>query len=156
MARTHTYDTVVRWTGNLGPGTTDYRAYRRDHDVVADGRPPIAASSDPAFRGDPTRWNPELALVGALSQCHMLWYLHLCATGGVVVTDYVDRAVGTMLETADGGHFTEVVLRPEVTVADASMLPAAESLHADAHRACFVAASVNFPVRHEPTARVTP
>src|SRR5688572_22006449 len=111
--RTHTYTTLVTWTGNLGTGTSGYRDYDRAHDVAAPGRAVVLGSSDPMFRGDPTRWNPELLLVASLSQCHMLWYLHLAAEAGVVVTDYVDEAVGTMTERAGGaGHFTEVTLRP--------------------------------------------
>jgi organic hydroperoxide reductase OsmC/OhrA len=120
--------------------------------TVADGRPELAGSSDPAFRGDKTRWNPELELVAALSQCHMLSYLHVCATAGVVVTAYEDAPYGLMAETADGGgHFTEVVLRPRVTVQAADMAGAARELHAQASAKCFIAGSVNFPVRHEPT-----
>jgi organic hydroperoxide reductase OsmC/OhrA len=152
VPRTHSYAVSVAWTGNRGTGTSGYRAYGRDHDVTAAGPPPIAASSDPAFRGDPGRWNPELELTAALAQCHMLWYLHLCATAGVVVTAYADDARGTMAEAADGsGRFTEVVLRPRVTVASADMIEAAAGLHRDAHAKCFIANSVNFPVRHEPT-----
>lgn len=151
MERRHEYETVVTWTGNLGPGTTGYRDYSRDHEVGADGPAPIAGSSDPGFRGDARRWNPEQLLVSALAQCHLLWYLHLCAVSGVVVTGYVDRPRGTMLDTGDTGHFTEVVLRPTVTVASAQMVDRAVSLHAQAHRACYLANSVNFPVRHEPT-----
>src|SRR5262245_10423551 len=150
-ARLHTYDTVVTWTGNRGTGTSGYRDYARDHEVAADGRDSIAGSSDPTFRGDPARWNPEQLLVASLSQCHMLWYLHLCADAGVVVTGYVDRASGTMAESDHGGQFTEVVLRPAVTVASPDMVEGAGRLHADAHRACFIANSVNFPVRHDPT-----
>ncbi|SEH01979.1 Organic hydroperoxide reductase OsmC/OhrA [Nonomuraea solani] len=150
MSRQHTYQTVVTWTGNKGSGTSGYRDFGREHDLSADGPPTIAGTSDPAFRGDPARWNPEQLLVGSLAQCHMLWYLHKCAMAGVVVTAYEDRSTGTMAETADGGHFTEVVLRPKVTVASPEMTEAALALHADAHKSCFIAASVNFPVRHEP------
>ncbi len=151
MPRTHSYDVTVTWTGNHGQGTSGYRDYSRDHEVTADGRAPVAASSDPAFRGDPARWNPELELTAALAQCHMLWYLHLCAVAGVVVTGYADDAHGTMAETADGGgHFTEVVLRPRVTVADATMIEKAASLHREANARCFIANSVNFTLRHEP------
>ncbi|RSN02660.1 peroxiredoxin [Nonomuraea sp. WAC 01424] len=153
MTRNHTYNTTVTWTGNQGTGTSGYRDYSRAHDLAAEGPPVIAGSSDPAFRGDPARWNPEQFLVGSLSQCHMLSYLHQCAVAGVVVTDYTDNAVGTMAESGVGGHFTEVVLRPEVTVAAPEMAEAALRLHEDAHKACFIAASVNFPVRHEPTVR---
>jgi organic hydroperoxide reductase OsmC/OhrA len=154
MAREHTYDTVVTWTGNRGPGTSGVRDYSRDHELTAIGPDPIAGSSDPALRGEKSRWNPEQLLVGALSQCHMLWYLHLCAQAGVVVTGYVDHAHGSMIETRDGGHFTDVVLQPQVTVESLSMVEAAKRLHADAHRACFIANSVNFPVRHEPSIKV--
>ena len=151
MPRTHSYDITVTWTGNRGTGTSGYRAYARDHDVTAEGRPVIAASSEPLFRGDPARWNPELELVAALSQCHMLWYLHLCAVAGVVVTGYRDEAAGLMTEDADGGgRFSEVVLRPRVTVSSPDMIEEAAGLHRDAHEKCFVARSVNFPVRHEP------
>jgi organic hydroperoxide reductase OsmC/OhrA len=150
MTRRHTYETVVTWTGDRGTGTSGYRAYDRDHQVAAEGRPPIPGSSDPAFRGDPARWNPEQLLVASLSQCHMLQYLHLCADAGVVVTGYVDHACGTMTETGQGGRFTEVVLRPRVSVASPAMVAAATALHDAAHRVCFIASSVNFPVRHEP------
>ncbi|MEQ4717027.1 OsmC family protein [Nonomuraea sp. B19D2] len=153
MTRQHTYPVVVTWTGNKGTGTSGYRDYSREHELTAEGPQAIAASSDPAFRGDPSRWNPEQLLVGSLSQCHMLSYLHKCSVAGVVVTEYVDNAVGTMAETADGGHFTEVVLRPAVTVASPDMVDAAVKLHEDAHSVCFIASSVNFPVRHEPTIR---
>jgi organic hydroperoxide reductase OsmC/OhrA len=151
MARTHGYDVSVAWTGNKGTGTSEYRAYSRDHDVRADGRPVIAGSSDPLFRGDPARWNPELELTAALSQCHMLWYLHLCALAGVTVISYVDDAHGSMTENDDGGgQFAEVVLRPRVTVASSDMIETATGLHEEAHAKCFIASSVNFPVRLQP------
>lgn len=151
MAKLHTYRTDVTWTGNLGEGTTGYLSYKRDHEVSADGPGTILASSDPTFRGDPERWNPEQLLLASLSQCHLLWYLHLCSTNGVVVTSYTDQAEGTMTADNNGGHFTDAVLRPQVTVESAEMVAKATALHADAHRACFIANSVNFPVRHEPT-----
>jgi organic hydroperoxide reductase OsmC/OhrA len=167
VSRTHSYDISVTWTGNRGTGTSGYRDYDRDHDVTAggpggaggldgpDGPPAIAASSDPAFRGDPGRWNPELEFTAAVSQCHMLWYLHLAAVAGVTVTSYADAARGVMVENEDGsGHFTEVVLRPRVTVASADMVEKATTLHGEAHAKCFIANSVNFPVRHEPTVTV--
>jgi organic hydroperoxide reductase OsmC/OhrA len=153
MTAKHAYETRTTWTGDRGQGTADYRGYDRTHDTMAPGRPAIPSSSDPAFRGDSDRWNPELLLVAALSQCHMLSYLHRCALSGVVVTGYEDTAEGVMVETADGGgHFEEVVLRPVVTVAEPGMVERAQSLHHDAAARCFIAASVNFPVRHEPRA----
>ena len=155
MAVTHRYELTVLWTGNVGTGTSDYRGYRRDHEVHGEGKPALPGSSDPAFRGDAARWNPEELLVAALSQCHMLWYLHLCAEGGVVVTDYADTPVGTMTMDAagGGGQFTDVTLRPAVTVADPSMADKAMALHDEINAVCFIARSVNFPVRHEPTVR---
>jgi organic hydroperoxide reductase OsmC/OhrA len=155
VSRDHNYQVTVRWTGNTGSGTAGYRAYDRGHDVLAEGKPVVRGSSDPAFRGDPERWNPEELLVASLSQCHMLSYLSLCALNGVVVTAYQDTARGRMEETpGGGGHFTEVVLQPEVTVADAAMAEQAAALHHAAHETCFIAASVNFPVRHDPRIRV--
>ncbi|WP_027501882.1 OsmC family protein [Rhodococcus sp. UNC363MFTsu5.1] len=153
--REHHYELTVTWTGNHGAGTTDPRSYGREHLVTAEGKPDLTGSSDPAFRGDPTRWNPEELLVAALSQCHMLWFLNLAALAGVVVTDYLDRPTGTMTEERGGaGQFTEVVLRPEVTVAAADMLPKLAELHTASHEKCFIARSVNFPVQHRPTALV--
>ena len=155
VRRTHRYDLTMTWTGNRGTGTSGYRDYGRDHVVGADGRPAIEGSADRVFHGDKTRWNPELELVAALAQCHMLSYLHVCATAGVVVTAYEDAPYGVMAETADGGgRFTEVVLRPRVTVAEPRMVEVARKLHKEASEKCFIASSVNFPVLHEPTVTV--
>jgi organic hydroperoxide reductase OsmC/OhrA len=148
--REHKYFATVRWTGNRGEGTADYRAYARDHVVEAEGKPPIAGSSDPHFRGDAARWNPEELLVASLSACHQLWYLHLCAEAGIVVSAYEDRAEGVMVEQADGGGaFVRVTLHPHVTIqrGDAQL---ARELHQRAHALCFIARSVNFPVACEP------
>jgi organic hydroperoxide reductase OsmC/OhrA len=151
MGRQHAYETRTTWVGNRGEGTANYRAYDRASELSADGPSVIDGSSDPAFRGDSTRWNPEQLLVASLSQCHMLWYLHLCSVGGVVVTGYEDNASGTMAEATDGGgQFESVVLRPVVTVAEPSMTDEAMALHAKASELCFIARSVNFAVRHEP------
>jgi organic hydroperoxide reductase OsmC/OhrA len=151
LSVTHLYELSLRWTGNNGSGTSSYRTYSRDHEIHAAGKSMIAGSSDPAFRGNASLWNPEELLVASLSQCHMLWYLHLAASAGVVVTAYTDTPIGTMIEGPDGGgQFSEVVLRPEVTVPDAAMRGPAGELHDDAERMCFIARSVNFPVRHEP------
>jgi organic hydroperoxide reductase OsmC/OhrA len=155
--REHRYATTITWTGNAGKGTSGYREYRRDHEIAAPGKPVIPASSDPHFRGDGARWNPEDLLVASLSACHQLWYLHLCADAGVVVTSYVDRAEGVMRERADGGGaFERVVLRPEVTVTAGSDRELALSLHDRAHALCFIARSVNFPVEHVPVCHVAP
>jgi organic hydroperoxide reductase OsmC/OhrA len=151
VPKTHSYEVRVSWTGAGDTGTSGYRAYSRDHEISAPGPAPLLGSADPSFRGDPERWNPEQLLVASLSQCHMLWYLSLCANAGIVVTAYTDNPRGTMTETPDGGgHFTEVALRPEVTVAAPEMAEQATALHEAAHKLCFIARSVNFPVRHEP------
>jgi organic hydroperoxide reductase OsmC/OhrA len=140
----------VEWTGNHGTGTDGYRNYGREHVIRIEGKPDIAGSSDPMFRGDAARHNPEDMLVAALSTCHMLAYLHVATLAGVVVTAYTDTAEGTMVTEGNGGHFTEVVLRPVVTITAASDAAKAEAAHEGAHHGCFVAASVNFPVRCEP------
>jgi organic hydroperoxide reductase OsmC/OhrA len=151
MPRTHRYEVTVRWTGNLGTGTSGYRAYGRNHEIEVAGKTaPIAASSDPMFRGDASRYNPEELLVAAASGCHMLSYLHLCADAGIVVTDYADPATGTLQLNPDGsGQFTDIVLRPRVTITDPARIAEADALHGRAHELCFIARSLNFPVRHE-------
>jgi organic hydroperoxide reductase OsmC/OhrA len=155
--RTHRYQVTVDWTGNTGSGTGHYTAYERAHLIARDGKPPIPGSSDPSFRGDPARWNPEELLLASISACHQLWYLHLCSAAGVVVTAYVDNAEGLMEETAEGGgRFVSATLRPEVTIAAGSDADKAQALHHQANRLCFIASSLNFPVAHEPTVRVAP
>jgi len=151
VAREHQYAVTVRWTGNTGTGTATYRSYERAHEISAEGKPAIAASSDPVFRGNKARWNPEELLLAALSGCHQLAYLHLCAVAGIVVVEYVDHAEGVMATKPDGaGQFTRVMLRPKVTVAAGSNVAKAKELHHEAHAMCFIARSVNFPVENEP------
>jgi organic hydroperoxide reductase OsmC/OhrA len=150
----HRYALTVTWTGNTGQGTAAYRGYRRTHTVTAEGPPELLGSADRTFHGDRERWNPEQLLLASLAQCHLLSYLHVCVDVGVVVTEYVDRATGSMRTEPDGsGRFTEVVLRPEITVADATMVDAATAAHQRANELCFIANSVSFPVRHEPVVR---
>lgn len=152
MLGEHHYAVRAEWTGNRGTGTSGYRDYDRAVTLSIEGKPPLAASSDKPFRGDPSRWNPEDLLLSALSECHLLSYLHACVTTGVVVVEYTDDATGMMREDGrGGGSFTEVVLRPRVVVAEESMREAAIAAHAQANEWCFIANSVNFPVRHEPT-----
>ena len=149
----HSYELTVEWTGDRGTGTTSYTGYGRDHIVSAEGRPKIRGSADPGFRGEDSRWNPEQLFVASLSQCHMLWFLHLCSQQDVVVLEYVDRPHGTMVTGPDGaGEFTDVLLRPAVVVAAADQVDRAQALHGRANQMCFIARSVRCPVRHEPTA----
>jgi organic hydroperoxide reductase OsmC/OhrA len=153
----HAYALTTIWTGNRGSGTSGYRDYSRDHEIRMASKPDqvLLGSSDPTFRGDATRLNPEELLLAALSQCHLLSYLHACVMAGVVVLDYRDEATGTMITTPDGaGHFTEVTLRPVVTIDAGSDPQSAEQAHEAAQSMCFIANSVNFPVRHESVIKV--
>jgi organic hydroperoxide reductase OsmC/OhrA len=156
MTRTHRYAVTTIWTGNTGTGTSAYDDYARSHEIRSNQpKPAIPGSADPMFRGDQTRWNPDELLVAALSACHQLWYLHLCADAGIVVTAYLDHAEGELDEAADGaGRFRRVILRPEVVLAPGADAAKALALHREAHAKCFVANSVNFPVEHEP--RIVP
>ena len=151
----HRYALTVRWTGNLGAGTSTYRGYSRDHDVEIPGLPVLRGSADPTFHGDRERYNPEQLLLAALSQCHMLSFLHVAVKHGVVVTAYEDRAEGLMRTNRDGsGQFESVTLKPRVTVAGPAAPDLLEELHVEANKVCFIARSVNFPVLHHPTAVV--
>lgn len=152
----HRYALRTTWTGDRGTGTSGYRDYDRSVTIEVAGKPDLLASADKPFRGDPSRYNPEDLLLAALSECHLLSYLYACVQAGVVVRAYRDEASGVMVEDgAGGGSFREVVLRPHVVVADAAMVDAATSAHAQANALCFIARSVNFPVRHEPTIEVS-
>jgi organic hydroperoxide reductase OsmC/OhrA len=154
--RQHHYSVSTCWSGNLGSGTSAYSAYSRNHELSAPQKSaPIAGSSDPAFRGDATRYNPEELLLGALSACHMLWVLHLCADSGIVITDYRDESEGLVAEYADGsGEFTRAVLRPRMTIADSARANDAVEIHHKAHALCALARSVNFEVACEPVIEV--
>ncbi|MGO4147540.1 OsmC family protein [Paenarthrobacter sp. YAF11_1] len=148
----HHYALTVRWTGNLGEGTAGYRAYSRDHDVEIPGLPILQGSADPTFHGDRSRYNPEQLLLAALSQCHMLSFLHVAVKHGVVVTGYEDSAEGLMKLNRDGsGQFESVTLKPHVTIADPGHAALMPQLHHEANQVCFIARSVNFPVLHEPS-----
>ena len=150
----HAYEVRMQWTGNDGEGTKTYKSYRRDHTIMCEGKPEIPGSSDPNFRGDRSRYNPEELLVAALSSCHMLWYLHLCALNHITVVEYRDAASGVMRENSDGsGEFVRVLLKPIVTVSAGDDRGKASELHHEAHRLCFIARSVNFPVEVEPEIR---
>jgi organic hydroperoxide reductase OsmC/OhrA len=150
----HNYTITIKWTGNIGDGTSNYRSYERSHTITVNNKAGISGSSDPAFRGDKTKYNPEELLVASLSACHMLSYLHVCAVAGIIVTDYIDNATGIMVETSNGGgHFTEVTLNPSVTITESHMVDKANELHKKANELCFIANSVKFPVHHRPTCK---
>jgi organic hydroperoxide reductase OsmC/OhrA len=156
MSGQHNYKLTVKWTGNKGTGTSGYKEFERSYSIFVENKMEIPGSSDPAFRGDKTKHNPEDLLVASVSSCHMLWYLHLCSVAGIIVTDYIDNATGIMVETVDGGgKFTDITLNPIVTLTDASMTEKANELHTKANKLCFVANSLNFPVQHRPTCRIS-
>ncbi|MEO6820914.1 MAG: OsmC family protein [Ginsengibacter sp.] len=155
MNAKHIYTLSVKWTGNNGTGTSGYKEFDRSHSIIINNKTDILGSSDTSFRGDKTKHNPEELLVASLSSCHMLWYLHLCAEAKVIVIDYVDNATGIITETLNGdGHFTEVTLNPVVTVTEIQMIKMALELHKKANELCFIANSVNFPVRHNATIKI--
>lgn len=152
--KTHHYSVNVAWVGNLGTGTFSYAAYGRDYEITHGGKPVLLGSSDPSFRGDPNRWNPEELLVGSLSACHKLWYLHLCSTNGIAVLEYQDSATGEMAEEESGrGRFLSVTLHPQVMIADGQNRELALALHEEAHQYCFIANSVSFEVKHHASVR---
>lgn len=143
----HEYSITVKWTGNKGQGTKNYQAYERSHTISAKDKPDVLGTSDPAFRGDPKKWNPEELFLSSLSTCHMLWYLHICSTHKIVVTEYTDNPIGIMeVESSGAGAFTKVTLNPTIVITDASRIADAEKLHQEAHEKCFIANSVNFPI----------
>lgn len=151
----HNYQLKTIWTGNKGEGTSAYRAYDRDHTIYIDGKPELYGSADPTFRGDKSRHNPEDLLLAALSACHLMSFLHVCVTEGVVVTAYEDHATAQMQVNPDGsGHFVSATLNPIVTVTDVSMIEKLDAIHHKANKLCFIANSCNFPIHHNAVGNV--
>ena len=147
----HIYQTTVEWVGNLGRGTSSYTAYEREFIASALNKPNILGSADPAFRGDKTRWNPEDMLLASISACHKLWYLHFCAVNNIIVQAYRDEAIAIMDEgsSEQAGRFISATLKPRVRISSESDAVKALVLHENAHHACFIANSLNFPVKCE-------
>ena len=153
MSRAHDYHLTLNWTGAAQGTTSDYGAYSRQWQATMDGKPALDGSSDPLFKGDPALYNPEDLLLASLSSCHMLWYLHLCAENNIHVLSYSDQAVGTMNFDGGDGQFVEAILRPTIEIGPGGDADLAERLHDVAHEKCFIARSINFPVRCEPIIR---
>ncbi|MDT3403163.1 OsmC family protein [Mucilaginibacter terrae] len=150
MAKQHNYSSTLTWTGNTGEGTVSYRSYERSYTISIENKAIIEGSSDPNFRGDRTKHNPEEMLLMSLSSCHMLWFLHFCSEAGVNVVAYTDVTSALMVEEANGsGYFTEATLKPHVVVSNESMLAQLDELHHKANKYCFIANSVKFPIKHE-------
>jgi len=151
----HHYKLTTTWKGNKGTGTSHVSEYDRSHTIKIGNKPELNLTTDDATHGDKSKLNPEDLLVSAISSCHMLSYLYLCAKARVVILDYVDHAAGTMIENPKGGgHFTEVILNPVFTVAEKSMVERAIALHEKAHDICFIAKSVNFKILNNPTCNI--
>jgi organic hydroperoxide reductase OsmC/OhrA len=152
MNKEQTYKVVVEWTGNKGQGTTDYRSYERSHVFKAKGKPDLPGSADPMFQGDASRWNPEELILASLSACHMLWYLHLCSVKKIIVQEYSDQPTAKMvIEPSGDGKISEATLQPKIRITDSSRIEEAKSLHEEAHKKCFIARSINFPVHLAPS-----
>ncbi len=150
MDKEHPYKTSIVWTGNTGEGTKNYSSYERSYKLSINGKTIIEGSSDPSFRGDPTKYNPEELFLASISSCHMLWYLHFCAVNNIIVIEYSDNAIGKMVETEkNGGYFSEVTLYPMVKITDSSKIDFANNLHHQANQHCFIANSLKFKIKHE-------
>ena len=150
MSKIHEFPTHITWTGNRGTGTSAYRAYDRTWDMKAEGKEIIQCSNDPMLGGDSSKYNPEDMLIASLASCHMLWYLHLCSDAGVTVLMYEDNPVGVGESEPSGkGRFIEAILRPKITISAESDEEKAVAIHDEIHNYCFIARSVNFPVRFE-------
>ncbi|MBP6237112.1 MAG: OsmC family protein [Saprospiraceae bacterium] len=155
MAHEHNYKITTEWTGNKGDGNKNVRTYDRSHTVSIQGKPELFLTTDNPAVGDKSKLNPEDLLVSAISSCHMLSYLYVCAMEGIVITSYTDQATGIMIENASGGEsFNVVTLNPVFYVADESMIEKAIELHHKAHEICYIANSVNFEVKCNPTCKV--
>ncbi|HLT94540.1 MAG TPA: OsmC family protein [Membranihabitans sp.] len=152
MKKEHTYHIGLHWTGNQGQGTRNYKAYQRSYTVSVEGKPDIHGSSDPLYRGDKSKYNPEDLFLASIASCHMLWYLHLCADAGITVHEYLDQTSGTVRNNADGsGHFIDVTLHPRVGLENLEHESLATQLHQEANKFCLIANSCNFVIRHKPT-----
>ena len=155
MTKEHNYKLTTVWTGNTGSGTKNVRSYDRSHTVAIQGKPELFLTTDNPAVGDKSKLNPEDLLVTAISSCHMLSYLYVCAMEGIVITSYTDHATGVMIEQANGsGSFKEVTLNPIFCVGDENMIEKAIELHHKAHEICYIANSVNFDVKCNPICKV--
>ncbi len=151
----HSYTARLVWDGNQGEGTASYTSYGRQHHVEIAGKPDLPGSSDPMFRGDPARHNPEDLFLASIAACHMLFFLSQCAKRGIRVLAYEDEVTGTMtVDARGGGKFTVVTLHPKATLTAGSDVELATRLHDTAHELCFIANSCSVPIHHEPTFEV--
>jgi organic hydroperoxide reductase OsmC/OhrA len=139
---------IVEWKRQ---GDFLYATYSRMHEVRFDSGLTLAGRASPSNipKTAPTApgVDPEEAFVAAVSQCHMLWFLHLALEAKLVVERYVDEAVGRL----DRTWISQVILRPRV--AFSGRAPTEEqhrALHHKAHEKCFIANSIKSEVIVEP------
>ena len=151
MAEEHVFETRLSYPTDAKQKLPPDADFSRDNRMGAEGHPDIPGALPVVFGGHNRGYSPEDLLILSLSECHLLTYLALAQRRGLAVKRYEDRATGTLGKNANGQtQMAEVVLHPRVTItrgADAAM---ARDLHDGAHHHCFMANSVNFPVRHEP------
>ena len=143
------YALELIWTEAGSEASDRPQRYDRNHQIHIAGKPVLEASADRLFHGDATRHNPEDLLLAALASCHMLSYLYLAAREGLRIRDYRDQASGRLRVDGESGRFVEVCLRPMLRLAPGSDPEQADALHHEAQKLCFIAHSVNFPVRIE-------
>ncbi len=148
----HEFNTQIEWTGNTGLGTETYESYERDYTLSSEGKEQILCSSAAGFRGDTNKYNPEDLFIASLSSCHMLWYLHLCADNGIKVLSYIDATEAKLAVFLNGkGFFQSITLSPKVVVENPEHIQKAIALHQKANKMCFLANSLHFPIKHNPT-----
>ena len=157
MSDAHAFETHLRWPADPAQALPPAPAFSRNSVLSAPGKKEVAGSAPAVFGGDAARYNPEELLLMALSECHMLTYLAVAAKRNLSILAYEDRATGTLglgtngIKSGPLGKMSmqQVTLRPRVTVAKGTDLAEALAIHERAHANCFIANSVNFPVRHE-------
>jgi len=150
MAHEHIFEGDLRWTGHATQAEGRLHLVR-SFDIEFPGKAPLAGSSPEVFHGDGRRHNPETLMVSSLMACHHLTYLAVCERAGIVIAEYTDHGTGRLAMHDGKMRMVEVVLRPQVKVADAAQVERARELHEKAHANCFMSNSVNFGVRIEPS-----
>ena len=142
------FELKVKWEATEAP--FEYDKYSRQYRVTVPGKADIVASAAPAFKGDGALHNPEDFLVAAVSGCHLLTYLALAAKMRITVLGYNDRASANLEKVGKTSKITSMTLRPKVILREENLIEKARQLHEKAHEYCFIAQSVNFPVKLEP------
>jgi organic hydroperoxide reductase OsmC/OhrA len=136
------YRTEVRWASG------------RRGEAAADGRPSLAVSSPPEFKGEPGMWTPEELFLASLNACTLQTFLAYAQHKGLAFSSYTCSAEG-VLASVDGKYrFTEVTLRPVVSLKAEADSDRARQILGDAHRDCFISNSISATVTLAPEIRV--